>query len=92
MLCLLTPAFGARPVTGSQGSNFVEEEWFGVTVAPNVAMPILKLELAADPLPRRPTPRCQVPVIVMDSSAAIAHEQPTRRNGGQFAKWVDAVL
>jgi len=89
---LLAPAFETRPVTGGERRHLVEEEQFGVAVAPDVAVAIIEVEAAADPLLRRPASRAKLAVLIVQAPAAIAHEQSARRIGEQAAKRIDAVL
>jgi len=55
-LGILAPALEARPMTCRERSDLVEEKQFGVGVAPHLAMPVIEIEPAADPLLRRPPP------------------------------------
>ncbi|HEY1475062.1 MAG TPA: hypothetical protein VGF53_13380 [Pseudolabrys sp.] len=91
-LRILPAAFEARPVTGGERRHFVEEEQFTVTVAPHRAVAIVELKPAADPLLRCPAPRAKLALRIVQSTAAISHEQSARRSGEQIAKRIDAVL
>ena len=74
-----------------KGSDLVEEKQFCVTVAPNIAMPIVELKLAADPRPREPAARCELTPRIMQTAAAIAHQRSAGRRRNQFSKGRDAV-
>ena len=84
-------ALEARAVAGRQRGRLIEEEHLGVAVLPDVAMPALELEQAADPRSRSPAPQGQRAGIGMDAPAAIAHEQAERGVGKQFAEWRHAI-
>ena len=58
-LGILAPAFEAGPMAGSEGRDLVEEEQFRVAVAPDLAVTIVEVELAANPLFRCPAPGSQ---------------------------------
>jgi len=88
----LTPAFEAGPVTGGERGHLVEKKQFAIAVAPHLAVAIVEFETAADPLLRRPAPCAKLVVPIVQSPAAIAHEQSARRIGEQSAKRIDAVL
>ena len=87
-LGILAPAFEARPVAGGERRHLVEEEQFGVTVAPDVAMAVFEIEPAANPLPRRPAPRRELALVGVNSPAAIAHQRAARGRGDEFAEGV----
>ena len=70
-----TPAFEAGPMTGRQRGHLIEEEQFGIAIAPDTALAAFEIELAADPLLRRIAAIAEGAVIAVDVSAAIAHEQ-----------------
>jgi hypothetical protein len=89
---LLAPAFEAGPVTGGERGHLVEKKQFAIAVAPYLAVAIVEFETAADPLLRRPAPCAKLAVPIVQSPAAIAHEQSARRIGEQSAKRIDAVL
>ncbi|HEY4983353.1 MAG TPA: hypothetical protein VII24_15765 [Pseudolabrys sp.] len=91
ILGVLAPAFEARPVAGSERRHLVEEEQLAIAVAPDRAVAIVEGELAADPLPRRLAARPQRACLVMQTAAAIAHEQSARRAREQMAERIDAV-
>ncbi len=63
-LRVLAPAFEARPVTGGERRHLVEKEQFAVAVAPHLAMAVVELEPAADPLPRGPAARAELALAV----------------------------
>ena len=92
MLGVLAPAFEARPVAGGERRHLVEEEQLAIALAPDLAMAVVEVELAADPLLRHPAPAAQFAPCVMQPPAAIAHEQPARRARKQMAERIDAVL
>src|SRR5262245_954464 len=56
---ILAPALEARPVSCGERRHLVEEEQLGVGAPPDVAVPLLEFEHAADPGPRDPAPPCQ---------------------------------
>ena len=51
---VLAPAFEAGPVAGRERRHLIEKKQLGVIAAPDVALTVLELEHAADPLPRGP--------------------------------------
>src|SRR5207244_2659247 len=55
-LRVLAAAFETRPVPGRERRHLVEEKKLRIALAPDVAMPALEVEHAADPLARRVTP------------------------------------
>ena len=86
------PAFETGPVAGGERRHLVEEEQFGVAVAPDVALAVFEIEPAANPLPRGPAARAERLALVMQPPAAIAHQRAARGRGEQFAEGIDAVL
>jgi hypothetical protein len=74
-LRVLTPALEAWPVPGGKRGWLVKKEQLGVETAPDLASAALKVEHAADPLPRRPTMRRQRLRVCVKAPAAVAHEQ-----------------
>ena len=86
------PAFEAGPVTGGERGYLIEEEQFSVEVAPNIAMASMKIEDAANPLPRRPAAAGQLFLVGVKPRAAVAHKRPARGRGEQAAKRIDAIL
>jgi hypothetical protein len=91
-LRILAAAFEAGPVSGGERGRLIEEKQLGVIAAPDVALAVLEVEHAADPLPRRPAPLGQPLIVGVDASAAVAYEQAARRRGDQLAERIDAVL
>ena len=89
---VLAPAFETGPVTGGERRHLVEKEQFAIAVAPHLAMAIVEFEAATNPLLRGPAPRAELALPIVQSPAAIAHEQSARRVGEQAAKRIDAVL
>ncbi len=85
-LGILAPAFEAGPVAGGQRRHLVEEEQFGVAVAPDLAMAVVEIEPAADPLLRRPAPRRELALVVVNAPAAIAQQRAARGRGDEFAE------
>jgi hypothetical protein len=55
-------------------------------------MSIIKIELAANPVPRHPAANAEPALPIVQSTAAIAHEQSTRRICEQATERIDAVL
>jgi hypothetical protein len=92
LLCIVPAAFKAGAVTGGERGYFIEEEQFGVSPPPHRALAVVKLEHAADPLPRCPSPPIEHAVVIVQPPAAIAEEQSARRIGEQIAKGIDAIL
>src|SRR5437660_451822 len=82
----------AGPVSSGERGRLVEEKQLGVITAPDVALAVLEVEHAADPLPRRPAPPGQLLIVGVEASATIAHEQAARGRRKQLAKRIDAVL
>ena len=78
-------------MAGGERRHLVEEEQLAIAVAPDRAVAIVEGELAADPLPRRLAARPQRACLVMQTAAAIAHEQSARRAREQMAERIDAV-
>ncbi|HEX5213413.1 MAG TPA: hypothetical protein VFW22_16935 [Pseudolabrys sp.] len=91
-LGVVAAAFEARAMTGGQRRHLVEKEHFRITVAEHSAVPVLEIEHTADPLPRRPTPRRQFSMRVVNAPTAVAHHEPARAIGEQIAKRIDAAL
>jgi hypothetical protein len=89
---ILAPAFETGPVTGGERRHLVEKEQLAIAVAPHLAVAVVELETAADPLLRGPAPRAELALLIVQSPAAIAHEQSARGSGEQNAKGIDAVL
>jgi hypothetical protein len=89
---ILAPAFEAGPVPGGERGHLVEKKQLGVIAAPDVALAVLEVEHAADPLPRRPAALGQLRSSVVEAPAAIAHEQAARAGREPFAEWIDAIL
>jgi hypothetical protein len=80
------PAFETRTMTGCEGGHFIKKEQLGVAVAPDTAVPVFEVELAANPLFRRPAAPAEPLSGIVDPPAAIAHEGATRGTGKQFAE------
>jgi hypothetical protein len=80
---------GAMP--GGERGRLVEEEQLGIARAPNLAMPPLELEPAADPGARHPPPQPQRAVGAMEAPAAVAEEQPPGDIGMEIAERIDAI-
>lgn len=72
--CILAAALEAWPVSRRQRRRLIEKKELGIEAPPDVAMPPLEIEHAADPLPRRPAAAGQRPCIRMEPAAAVAHE------------------
>ena len=89
---ILAAAFEAGPMASRERRRFIKKEQLGIEAAPDVAMPSLEVENAADPLPRRPAAVRQCLYIGVKTTAAVAHEQPTCRYSGQVAERRDAIL
>ena len=77
-LRLLAAAFEAGPVAGGERGRLVEEKQLRVIAAPDVALPALEAQHAADPLPRCVAPFRQRPVVAMEFAAAIAEQRAAR--------------
>ena len=92
-LRVLAPAFEARPVAGRERGRLVEEEQFGVALAPDLAMTVVEIR-ARQQIHCRDTQRRRVSVRSsrVDAPAAVAHEQAARGIGEQFAERIDAIL
>ncbi len=78
-------------VTGGQGCHLIKKEQFSVTVTHNLSMPVLELKHAGNPLPARPLPGKRLAVI-MNPTAPIAHQGPTRLCRDDPAIRPDTVL
>ncbi len=85
-------AFEAGAVPSRERRHFVEEEELSVVAAPDVAMPVLEFEHAADPPPRRPAPTGEELVGGVNFPAAIAHEEPARRDSVKLSERIDPIL
>src|SRR5262245_10560900 len=83
---IFSTALEARTVTCRKRRDLVEKKQFRVAIAPNVAMPTLELESAADPGPGDPTARCELSLRIMQPPAAIAHQGSSARRRNQFSK------
>src|SRR4029077_3969953 len=72
-LRVFAAALEARPVPTGQRGWLVKKEQLCVETAPDVSPAALEVEIAADPLPRRPSTRRQCRVCGK-AAAAVAHE------------------
>src|SRR5262245_13875139 len=88
---IFSAAFEARPMTCRERRDLVEEKQFRVAIAPDVAMPVLELEPAADPGPGDPTARCELSLRIMQPPAAIAHQGTSAGRRNQLSKRRHAV-
>jgi len=84
--------FKTWPMPRRKSRHFVEEEQFRIVATPHIALAILEVENAADPLPRCPTPAGQCAIGGVKLAAAIAHQRSARRRRNEFAEGGDAVL
>src|SRR5215471_2418729 len=85
------PALEAGAMTGSERSRLIEEEQFGVTAPPDLAMTALEFEPAADPGARHPAPQAEGAIVTMKTSAAVAEQRPSRGVSKQVAERIHAV-
>lgn len=89
---ILAAALKTRSVSRRERRRLIKKKQLGIGAPPDVAMPPLEIEHAADPLPRRPAAAGERPCIHMEPAAAVAHEQPTRRHSDEIAKRRDSIL
>ena len=78
-------------MTGGKRGRLVEEEQLGVALPPDVAVPSLELEDAADPTARHPSAQPERAVVAVKVPPAIAEEQPARGIGEELPERIDAV-
>jgi hypothetical protein len=83
---IFSAALEARPMTCRKRRDLVEKKQFRVAFAPNVAMPILEIESAADPSPGDPTAHCELSLRIMQPPAAIAHQGSSGGRRNQLSK------
>jgi hypothetical protein len=88
---IFSAALEARPMTCRERRNLVEKKQFRIAIAPDVAMPVLELEPAADPGPGDPTARCELSLRIMQPPAAIAHQGTSAWRRNQLSKRRHAV-
>jgi hypothetical protein len=79
-------------VAGGKRRYLVEEEKFGIAVAPDFTMPVIEIELAANPSFRHPTASANFAVMIVQPSAPIAHKRTSRRYSDWLANGRHAVL
>src|SRR5262245_8769342 len=73
-LGILAAALETWTVPCGKCRNLIEEEQLGIAVGPDLAVTIVEVELAANPLFRGPAPASKPTLVVMQSTAAVAHE------------------
>src|SRR5271154_3949503 len=89
---ILAPAFETRPMPSRECRRLVEKEQLGVIAAPDVTLPALEIEHAANPLPRRPAPLRQCFGVGMETPAAVTKQGSPRGRCIEFTERIDAVL
>jgi hypothetical protein len=88
----LPAAFGARSVAGGEGNGFIEEEEFGVAAGRHHgAADAFEFEDAGDPA-ARPPGADDFAGVIMERTAAVAHDRSACWRAEEDAIGIDAVL